>query len=329
MRKAGLPNFIVSVISLLVIVQTGCSETPSPTFSPPTPLETETPSPTSAPSNTAPAPTTPPDPSSTPTPVPHVRFAVIGDYGQSGPGLAAVADLINSWQVDLILTTGDNNYTLGSPATIDENIGQYFHSYIYPYQGTYGEGAEQNRFFPSLGNHDWLWLDAKPYLEYFELPGNERYYAFSWDFIDFFALSSDWEEPDGITPQSPQGNWLQSALSDSTGAWQIVYFHHAPYSSGYHGPTEHMQWPFQDWGADAVFSGHDHHYERLLVNDLLYFVQGLSGGAIYDIYEIDPRSQVRYNQKYGAMLVDATLARLWFGFFNIDGELIDEYTLTK
>ncbi len=108
-----------------------------------------------------------------------------------------------------------------------------------------------------------------------------------------------------------------------------MYFHHAPYSSGYHGPTEHMQWPFQDWGADAVFSGHDHHYERLLVNDLLYFVQGLSGGAIYDIYEIDPRSQVRYNQKYGAMLVDATLARLWFGFFNIDGELIDEYTLTK
>ena len=254
---------------------------------------------------------------------------MIGDYGRAGEDLAAVASLIDSWDVDLIITTGDNNYPVGSPYTIDENIGQYFHNYIAPYQGSYGEGATENRFFPSLGNHDWIWLDARPYLGYFELPGNERYYTFSKGFIDFFVLSSDWDEPDGITADSIQGKWLKEQLAQSTASWQIVYFHHAPYSSGYHGPTLHMQWPFQAWGADVVLSGHDHHYERLEIDGIPYFVQGLSGAQKYGIYDILPESQVRYNETYGALLVDATPQQLRFRFYNIEGELVDDYSITS
>lgn len=254
---------------------------------------------------------------------------MIGDYGRAGESLAAVASLIDSWDVDLIITTGDNNYPVGSPYTIDENIGQYFHKYISPYQGSYGQGAEENRFFPSLGNHDWIWLDARPYLNYFELPGNERYYTFSKNFVDFFVLSSDSDEPDGITPDSIQGKWLQEELAESTADWQIVYFHHAPYSSGYHGSTRYMQWPFQSWGADVVLSGHDHHYERLEIDGIPYFVQGISGAQIYDIYNILPESQVRYNETYGALLVDATPQQLRFRFYNIEGELVDDYSITS
>lgn len=42
--------------------------------------------------------------------------------------------------------------------------------------GNYGEGALTNRFFPCLGNHDWSTPGAQPYLDYFELPCNERFY---------------------------------------------------------------------------------------------------------------------------------------------------------
>ena len=49
-----------------------------------------------------------------PTPLPVVRFAVIGDYGLAGDDLAAVAALVDSWEVDLIITTGDNNYPFGA-----------------------------------------------------------------------------------------------------------------------------------------------------------------------------------------------------------------------
>src|SRR5262245_17274080 len=59
------------------------------------------------------------------------RFAVIGDYGSAGPVEADVAALVKSWNPDFIVTVGDNNYTSGSAATIDANIGQYYHDYIY------------------------------------------------------------------------------------------------------------------------------------------------------------------------------------------------------
>lgn len=102
-----------------------------------------------------------------------VRFAVIGDYGLAGQRSSAVAALVKSWQPDFIITTGDNNYYYGEASTIDANIGQYYHQFIHLYAGQYGPGATTNRFFPSLGNHDWnADLGVQPYLDYFTLPGN-------------------------------------------------------------------------------------------------------------------------------------------------------------
>ena len=78
-----------------------------------------------------------------------IRFAVIGDYGVVRQSTEDVANLIKSWNPDFIITTGDNNYQEGAASTIDENIGQFFHSFIYPYKGIYGPGATNNRFFIS------------------------------------------------------------------------------------------------------------------------------------------------------------------------------------
>src|SRR4051812_23828506 len=108
----------------------------------------------------------------------NIRFAAIGDFGWGGQAPADVARLVASWNSDFVITMGDNNYEEGAASTIDANIGQYYHNYIAPYNGSYGPGAETNRFFPSLGNHDWDTPNAKPYLDYFTLPGNERYYDF-------------------------------------------------------------------------------------------------------------------------------------------------------
>jgi tartrate-resistant acid phosphatase type 5 len=296
-------------------------------LTPHTPTPSPTPTYTSIPPTHTLRPFETPPPS--PTPVPTVRFAVIGDYGRAGDPLAAVAALVDSWQVDFIITTGDNNYPLGEASTIDENIGQYFHAYIYPYQGEYGPGAEVNRFFPSMGNHDWYSQNGQPYLDYFTLPGNERYYDFQWDFIHFFVLSSDWQEPDGISKRSAQAAWLQEALAASTAPWKVIYFHHAPYASGYHRDTAYMQWPFKEWGADVVLSGHDHIYERLLINGLTYFVNGLGGGARYAITAPHTGSQVRYQARHGAMLVEATPTQMTFQFIDIDGDIIDEYILSR
>lgn len=319
----------------------GPTPVPSPGSSPTQAVElsggTAVPAFTEAPTASLAASPTPPTATSTPiieaSPSPttsqQVRFAVIGDFGQDGKPEEDVANLIDSWNPDLILTTGDNNYPSGSQATIDANIGKYFHQHIYPYQGSYGEGAATNRFFPTLGNHDWLAPGAQPYLRYFTLPGNERYYNFTVGPVEFFALDSDPSEPDKVGTSSIQAAWLKDGLAASQSPWRIVYFHHPPYSSGPHGSTDWMQWPFQKWGASAVLSGHDHTYERLDIGGFPYFVDGLGGGAIYQFPNPLPESQVRYDADYGAMLVDATATSITFQFINRKGVVIDTYTLKK
>jgi hypothetical protein len=267
-------------------------------------------------------------PQPTETPLPEsVRFAIIGDYGQGGQGSADVATLVKSWQPDFIITTGDNNYPVGSRETIDENVGQFYQEYIYPYTGEYGPGGDTNRFFPTLGNHDWDSESAQPYLDYFTLPGNERYYDFTWGPVHLFAVDGDSREPDGVGSSTDQAAWLQERLESSTLPWQVVYTHQSPYSSGTHGSVTWMRWPYQEWGADILLSGHDHSYERLLVEDFPYIVNGLGGGVIYGFKTPVEGSQVRYNEDYGAILVDANETGMQFQFFNRGNLLVDTFQL--
>jgi hypothetical protein len=287
-------------------------------------LATAAPSPTPQPPTPIPLTDTP-----LPSPTPQaLRFAVIGDYGEGNQAEADVAALVKSWQPDLIVTTGDNNYPNGAYETIDENIGKHYAEYIAPYLGAYGSGSQTNRFYPTLGNHDWTTDWAKPYLDYFTLPGNERYYDFVVEPVHFFMLDSDSREPDGVGRSTPQAQWLKDGLSRSTSIWNLVVMHHPPYSSGIHGPVDWMVWPFGEWGADAVLAGHDHVYERLQV-DTLYFINGLGGGPIYDFGATMPGSQIRYNDDYGAMLVVVDAAQITFQFITRSGQVIDTYQLVR
>lgn len=266
---------------------------------------------------------------SLPYPDCEIVFAVIGDYGLAGKDEADVAALIKSWQPDFIITTGDNNYPNGEAGTIDANIGQYFHEYIKPYHGDYGVGSlDVNRFYPLLGNHDWHTRDARPYLEYFTLPGNERYYDFEWGPVHFFAIDSSSTEPDGISPSSRQAMWLKEKLTASTASWRVVYLHHPPYSSGSnHGSIEPLRWPFAEWGAALVLAGHDHVYERLAVDGLVYVINGLGGNERYGFGTYLPESIVRYRDDFGALRVTATPREMIFEFITRAGEVVDEYTL--
>jgi tartrate-resistant acid phosphatase type 5 len=274
-----------------------------------------------------------PEPNSKNTTVPSastpqtVVFAAIGDYGSGSQSEADVAKLVLSWQPNFIITLGDNNYPSGAADHIDEAVGQFYHSYIYPYSGNYGAGAEVNQFFPSLGNHDLISEKGQAYFDYFSLPGNERYYDFTWGPVHLFALDDLDSEPDGVGVSSVQATWLKTGLAASSSAWNIVYMHYPPYSSGMHGSTDWARWPYAEWGADAVLAGHDHTYERLEENGLTYFVNGLGGMSKYDFMNILIGSQVRYNADYGAIRVEATETQILFEFINRKNEVVDSYEI--
>ncbi|HKI78370.1 MAG TPA: metallophosphoesterase [Ignavibacteriaceae bacterium] len=267
----------------------------------------------------------------------NLTFGVIGDFGNGSQEESDVASVVKSWNPDFIITLGDNNYPDGSASTIDRNIGYDYHQFIKPYTGSYGAGSSDiNRFWPVPGNHDWRASNLQPYRDYFTLPHNEYYYNITIGDIEFFMIDSDGNEPDKVSYNATQGQWIHQQILASTAKWKIAVFHHPAYSSdSNHGSNSSMQWPFEDWGIDAVMAGHAHTYERILRDDnsdgdsLVYFVNGLGGKSIYGFGTPVNGSKVRYNGDYGAMKVSETQDGLLFQFFTRTGNLIDSYLLNN
>jgi len=275
-----------------------------------------------------------------------VTFAVIGDYGMDDAHERAVARLVASWDPEFVITTGDDYYApAGGTGTgrYDESTGAYYGRWLKDIDTTGRRSpsgkAAVNAFFPSLGNHDYS--DAAPaprtYLRYFTLPGagftntsgNERYYDYVQGPVHFFVLNSNPEEPHGTGSGSKQAKWLQEQLAASTSAWNIVYDHHPPYSSdAAHGSTPYMRWPFAEWGADVVISGHAHTYERIGRDGIVYFVNGLGGASRYR-FDDDPvrGSEARFRDDWGAQRITATDSALDFEFREVGGKVVDRFRL--
>ena len=126
-----------------------------------------------------------------------VTFAAFGDYGSDSANEQAVATLVAGWNPDFIITTGDNSYGSAAPvapavSTIDQNIGKYYSQYIGSYNGGYSPAGTTDKFFPSMGNHDYTdGGGSTAYFNYFTLPSNERYYDFVQGPVHFFVIDSN------------------------------------------------------------------------------------------------------------------------------------------
>jgi hypothetical protein len=275
------------------------------------------------------------------------KFAVIGDFGDNTnvPHPQNVADVVNGWDIEFIVTLGDNyyggeddNYAVSWQA-LDDEVGQYYSQWIGNYQGTYGDGSVENNFFPALGNHDWYHLDSIDiFLDYFSLPGNERYYDFFSGNVHIFVLSNygvgiaeyngEWPrhgnygEPDGVSSTSTQGQWLQNQLSVCTSThnhWRIVFGHYSPYKGNKDDPT--ARWPYKEWGAHIFFSSHDHFYQVLEVDNFPYIINGVGGTSLRDKHESNDGTEIYYEKDYGACYVEAQASNLFIKFYNESGVL--------
>ncbi|MBU2970431.1 metallophosphoesterase [Pseudoalteromonas sp. C2R02] len=235
-------------------------------------------------------------------------FAVIGDFGEVGTPLTEVSQMINYWDPDLILTLGDNDYE----NDYTKSVLPYFIDHI-------SSNCDENRFFPTYGNHDWRGRNG--YDEVF--PCISEHYKFNHQNIEFFTINSD-------EISNTQIDWLETSLKASTAYWKIVFLHHSPYSSGRHGSNQTLQFDFKSWGADVVLSAHDHHYERINKSDVYYIVNGLGGRAPYKIENCCVAgSEFRYNEDNGALRFDVNEDSLRFRFYNRTNIKIDDVTIVK
>ena len=80
--------------------------------------------------------------------------------------------------------------------------------------------------------------------------------------------------------------------------------------------------------SDLVLSGHAHVYERLMVDNIPYIVNGVGGHSIYAFDDVSsPYSQVCFNGDFGALLIDASADKLALQFVTRGNQNVDTYTL--
>ena len=195
-----------------------------------------------------------------------VRFAVIGDNGTGERPQYQIAEQMQRFHdlfpFEFVVMLGDNLYGDESPADFKKKFED-------PYRPLLDGGV---KFYASLGNHD---NPNERFYKPFNMNG-ARYYSFKNGNAEFFALDSNYMDPDQL-------KWLDEHLSGSSAAWKICFFHHPLYSDGkFHGPDldlrARLEPLFQKYHVNLVLSGHEHVYERIRPQKgIYYFVVGNSG----------------------------------------------------
>lgn len=266
--------------------------------------------------------TAPPPPSGA-APMGTVRFVAIGDMGTGGKNQFAIARRMTTYlderPYDTVLMLGDNIYSDGNQKDLPAKFEQ-------PYAELLRRGV---RFYAALGNHDVReGRAAQLNYKFFNMNG-QAYYTFKKEanLIQFFAL-------DSTAMDGEQLRWLDQSLAASKARWKIAYFHHPIYSSGKrHGSSSDLRQLvepiFIKHKVAAVFSGHDHFYERTRPQQgVQYFVSG-AGGQLRrnNINRRSPFFAAGNDQVHSFMYLEATLDS--FAFWSVDaaGNILDSGTL--
>ncbi len=248
-----------------------------------------------------------------------VRFAIIGDSGTGGREQYEIAQQMEAYRqatkFDFVIMLGDNIYGSHSP-------GDFVRKFEQPYKPLLDAGV---KFYASLGNHD------DPNDERLYKPfnmGGERYYAFRRGEVAFFALDSNYMDP-------KQLDWLDQNLKSSQGTWKICFFHHPLYNDGrHHGSDVDLRTQvvplFQRYGVNAVFSGHEHVYQRMKAeNNIYYFVLGNSGQLMTHDFKGAGEREKGFDTDRSFMIVEIAADKLYFQTISRTGETIDSGVLPR
>ncbi|MFN2488520.1 MAG: DNRLRE domain-containing protein [Actinomycetota bacterium] len=306
-----------------LVVETDAQPTPSPTVS-----ETPVPSPSGAPTPT-PTPT-----ESVPPPGAGTVIAAAGDIAcKSGDSTnpcqqTATANLITSDpSIGHVLALGDNQYENGSLA-----------EYLAGYDKSWGAFKAKTK--PSVGNHEYVTMNAQGYRDYFGTGSGPLYYSFDVGDWHVVAIDSNCKRlPTGGTAHgcakgSPQEVWLRNDLAADDSACTLAFWHHPRFSSD--APLTQIVPLFTDLyddGAELVLSGHAHSYERFAPqtpagtidenNGVVQFVVG-TGGKNHRPFDLTPQNSiVRNDTAFGILRLTLDASGYIWEFVSTDGSFSD------
>jgi acid phosphatase type 7 len=252
-------------------------------------------------------------------------FAVFGDSRQNAEAHRRVVDRISQDVPDFLLGTGD---------MVDDGAKQDQWQTFFDVERPL---LRDNVYFPSIGNHDrqGKGRTADSYRNYFSVPDNgtdaERYYAFSYADARFLVLDSN-SHSFSLTDQTAWiDHELAAARQDKHIKHIFVVMHHPPYSISLHRGHRDLRerWTplFEQYDVSAVFSGHDHVYERAEKNGIHYFVSGGGGAPLYPrspkAQDIDKDAVLRFERAYHYLRVNVSASQVEVSAIRVDGTLIE------
>jgi 3',5'-cyclic AMP phosphodiesterase CpdA len=248
-----------------------------------------------------------------------VRFAAIGDMGTGEAPQYAVAERMvtvrQQFPYEFVIMLGDNLYGGSKPK-------DYETKFELPYKPLLDSGV---KFYASLGNHD---NPNERFYKLFNMNG-QNYFTIKKGNVHFFVLDSNYMDP-------KQLDWLEKQLRDAgTTDWKICYFHHPLYSSGKtHGSSNELRKLleplFIKYGVDAVFSGHDHVYERVMPQKgIYYFTEGSSGQLRNGDLAKTGMTTKGFDTDRTFMLVEIAGNEMYFQTLSRSGDSVDSGVLQK
>jgi hypothetical protein len=246
-----------------------------------------------------------------------VRFLVLGDGGTGGREQYEVANQMvrygQRFPFTFAIMLGDNIYGSERPQDFDKKFTR-------PYKALLDGGVEFNA---ALGNHD---DPNQRYYKPFHLDGN-RYRTFKKGNARFFVIDSNYLDP-------AQLQWLEKELSQSGSDWKIAYFHHPLYTTARRGPEVEVRAVleplFVKYGVDAVFTGHEHIYERLQPQKGIYYFT-VGGAAKLRKGDTRPGSLIaaRYDRDRSFLLAEIAGDSLFFQTVSRTGAVVDKGALPR
>lgn len=189
-------------------------------------------------------------------------------------------------------------------------------------------------FLVTRGNHD---ETSRLLSLYFEAPGGGPvgdYYSFDWGPVHVTTINTN----KNYQPGSEQYQFLEQDLTNSSRPFKVFLGHHPAYSSGFHGSTKKMQvylQPlFEKHGVQVIFAGHDHDYERTIVNGITYVVSGGGGAPLHgqEYSRSNPKSLV-FIKRHNFVRVDVTPSTLTLTAWAVDSDgvaaIVDQAVITR
>lgn len=247
-----------------------------------------------------------------------VKFAALGDNGTGNPEQYQIAEQMTRFHAkfpfDLVIMLGDNIYGGQGPSDLVKKFSR-------PYKALLDAGV---KFYASIGNHD---DPANVQYPLWNM-GGQRYYTYSTKNVRFFALDSNRVDQKELA-------WLESALKSAQEEWKICYFHHPLYSDGgTHGSSVDIRVLFEPlfltYGVNAVFSGHDHIYERITPQKgIYYFVEGAGGQLRKGDTQRSAMTAKAFDQDRSFMLVEVDGNQMLFQTISRTGVTVDSGTIQR